>query len=106
MQIASEIYTYGFKKRKLDKIMSKIKKMKKVSGLYLIVMPLFNDGIMEIYEYRQMLQPYYRSRWDDIIVLGITGSIAEAKLIVLKIVQDLYDAHLDFNVGEYFKVQG
>lgn len=106
MQIAKEIYTYGFNRRKLGKIISKIRKKKKVSRICLIIMPLFKDGIMEIYDYNQLLQPYYKSRWDDIIVLGIVKNKAQANDVVLRIVQEMYDARLDFNVGEYFSIQG
>ena len=104
MQIIDKLYTYGMSDKKLDKIISKIKKGKVIPNLCLITLPLFQDGILEIYDYNQLLQPYYKSRDKDVTVIGITKSKGDANEVVLALVQEMYDAGIDFDVKEYLGI--
>lgn len=104
MQIIDKLYTYGMSDKKLDKIIAKVKKGKVIPNLCLIILPLFEDGILEIYDYNQLLQPYYKSLDSKITVVGITKSKGDANEVVLHIVQQMYDAGVDFNVKEYLGI--
>ncbi len=104
MQIIDNVYTYGIKEKKLDKIISKINKEKIIPNLCVITLPLFDDGILEIYDYNQLLQPYYKSLGDDIKVVGITKGRGDANELVLELVQGMCNAGEDFNVREYLGI--
>ncbi len=106
MQITDRLYTYKIKEKKLDKIITRIKKGKNVPKLVLVTLPLFQDGILEIYDYNQLLQSYYRSIDERITIVGMSKSKSEANELVLNIVQDMYDAGVDFDVREFFGIQG
>ncbi len=92
MNISDALYTYGIRDRKLDKILKRISKGKRVHNLYVIVLPLGRDGLLEIYVYNQLLQPFYRPVVDQIHVLGVALSKEDAEELVLQMVQDMYDA--------------
>lgn len=98
MKVIDALYTYGLRDKKLDKVMKKVKRGSKVRGLNVVVLPLFNDGIMEIYVYNQLLQPFYKSLGDDICIIGAAPDRDGAQELVLNIVQDMYDAGYEFDV--------
>lgn len=104
MQFIKKLYTYEMSDKKLDRIISKIKKGKKISKLCLITLPVFEDGILEVYDYNQLLQPYYKSIDERIIVVGISKNKGDAYQVVLNIVQGMYDSKIDFNVREYLGI--
>lgn len=104
MQIIEKLYTYGISDKKLDKIISKVKKGKIIPNLCLITLPLFQDGILEIYDYNQLLQPYYKSIHNDITVIGITKNKGDANEVILALVQEMYDAGMDFDVKKYLGI--
>lgn len=106
MQLINNLYTYGISDKKLDKILPKIRKGKIVPNLYLVTLPLFEDGILEIYDYNQLLQPYYKTLDEKIIIVGMSLDRGGASDIVTSIVQDMCDAGVDFNVKEYLGIQG
>ena len=104
MQIIDKLYTYGMSDKKLDKIIAKVKKGKVIPNLCLITLPLFEDGILEIYDYNQFQQAFYIGIKKDIVVLGFAPDKAMAQEIVLSITQDLYDADCDFDVRKFFGI--
>lgn len=92
MNVSDALYTYGIKDRKLDRILKRISKGKRVHNLYVIVLPLMQDGLLEIYVYNQLLQPFYKPVAGQIHVLGVALSKGDAEELVLQMVQDMYDA--------------
>lgn len=104
MRVIDALYTYGYRDKKLDKIVKKIKRGASVSGLYVIVFPLLKDGILEIYVYNQLLQPYYRSLGDAVCVLGVASDKSGAEELVLNMVQDVYDAGYEFDVKGFLGI--
>lgn len=91
MNISDALYTYGIRDKKLNRILKKIARGKRVRKLYVIVLPLVPDGLLEIYVYNQLLQPFYRAFGDDIHVVGIALDKGGAQELVLQMVQDMYD---------------
>ncbi len=91
MKITDSLYTYGIKERKLDKVLAKIRHSKKIRNLYVVVLPLVNDGILEIYDYNQLLQPFYLAMSDDIYIVGLAKDKDDAMALVVDIIQDMHD---------------
>lgn len=91
MNISDALYTYGIKDKKLDRILKKIARGKRINKLYVIVLPLVRDGLLEIYVYNQLLQPFYKRFTDDIHVVGVSLGKEGAEELVLQMVQDMYD---------------
>ena len=104
MKVIDALYTYGYRDRKLDKVIKKMKHGDSMYGLHVIVLPLCQDGMLEIYVYNQLLQPYYRSLGDDVCVLGVASDKAGAEELVLNIIQDMYDAGYEFDVKGFFGI--
>lgn len=91
MNISDALYTYGIKDKKLDRILRKIARGKRMRRLYVVVLPLVRDGLLEIYVYNQLLQPFYKRFTDSIHVVGVALDKAGAEELVLRMVQDMYD---------------
>lgn len=104
MQIVNGLYTYGINEKKLDKIIKKIKRGKIIPGLHLVTLPLFEDGILEVYDYNQLLQPFYKTMDDKIYVIGVSKDKAGANDIIMEVVQGMCDAGVDFNVREFLGI--
>ena len=102
MVINDSLYTYGITDKKRDRIIRKIVHGTKVRNLYVVVLPLMNDGILEIYEYNPLLSPFYMSISDEISVVGMADSKDGALCLVTDMVQEMYDSKCDFNVREFF----
>jgi hypothetical protein len=102
MRVIEDLYTYDIKEKKVRRILKRIDALKPVKKLYVIVFPLFNDGILEIYSYNQLLQPYYKKRTDDIEIVGISKDRDGAERILLNIIQEMCDTkYTDFeNLGK------
>lgn len=97
MQIIDALYTYGLNEKKLHKIQKKVRHGVKVPNLYLVVMPLFQDGLLEIYPYYQLLQPFYKTMWDDITVVGMASSKGTATEIIQNIAQEMCDNRINID---------
>lgn len=69
-------------------------------NLYVIVLPLLQDGLLEIYPYNQLLQKPYRKLDSRIRVVGFARGKEVAEQLVLQIIQDMYD-----ETGEEWKVE-
>jgi len=65
-----------------------------------IVLPLLQDGLLEIYPYNQLLQKPYRKLDSRIRVVGFARGKEVAEQLVLQIIQDMYD-----ETGEEWKVE-
>ena len=91
MKLADNIYTDIEKNKKFLRKLDRIAKGKPAGPFYIVTYPVFSYGLLEIYEYNELLQPYYRTLGDQIVVLGISGSREGAKQLVCDILED----HLD-----------
>lgn len=105
MRVIEDLYTYDINEKKAKRLLKKISRGKPAKGLYVVVYPLFNDGVLEIYSYNQLLQPYYKRRSDDIEIVGISMSKAEADMLVLGIFQRMcVEGYTDFgNLRGFFE---
>lgn len=100
MIFADNCYTYNLTERKQARIKKRIKRHKTVRNLYVIVLPLLQDGLLEIYPYNQLLQKPYRKIDSQIRVVGFARGKDAAEQLVVQIIQDMYD-----ETGEEWKVE-
>ena len=100
MIISDRCYTYNLTERKQTRIKKRIKRHKNARNLYVIVLSLLQDGLMEIYPYNQLLQKPYRKMDSRIQVVGFARGKEVAEQLVLQIIQDMYD-----ETGEEWKVE-
>ena len=91
MKLADNIYTDIEKSKSFEKKLDRIARGKSAGTFFVVTLPLFSHGLLEIYEYNELLQNFYRTIDDRIVILGVSGSRAGAKQLVLDILED----HLD-----------
>lgn len=101
MKLYNRMYVRGIPDRKILPTMRKMKRNRNVSRLYCITLPVFQDGILEIYEYDELRQPLYEELEHPVIVIGITGSQKEAEELVRLIVDEVYQNTGTFDVEAY-----
>lgn len=101
MKLYKQMYVRGIPDGKIISTMRKMKRKKEIFGLYCITLPVFQDGILEIYEYDELCQPIYDELKDPVIVIGITKSYTDAEEMVRLIIDEVYRNTGGFDVGEY-----
>lgn len=104
MNIIDSYYVYGISDKKLNKYLKKIKIGKKIKDLKVVVTPLFDDGILEIYSYNQLLGPYYLSRTNDINIIGFASDTENANQLILELIQEVYTKTNGFDIKKYIKM--
>lgn len=104
MKVVNTVYTYGYTEDEAKHLAKRLKYNVKKLKLTLVCLPVFGDGLMEIYDYKQFQQAFYKGIKKDIVVLGFAPDKAMAQEIVLSITQDLYDADCDFDVRKFFGI--
>ncbi|MBQ7708239.1 MAG: hypothetical protein IJT72_10750 [Lachnospiraceae bacterium] len=104
MKVVETPYVQGFKDKKKDKIIKKLRHKRKVDGIYVVTLPLITDGLLDIYEYKRLFHKFYKKMSDDIYVVGIAKSKDDANEVVRDIVQDIYDADEGFDVRRFFGI--
>lgn len=78
MTIAKRLYTGVMPDKTASRLIKRIKKRKPCADVYVITLPLFEDGLLEVYEANEFLQPYYKKRTDDIVIVGMSMTKAGA----------------------------
>jgi hypothetical protein len=84
------------------RLIRRIKRYGKCPGINVITLPLFDDGILEIYNFDELKQKYYRDRSNDIHIVGIAVSRAQAVRMVRDIVDEVYNNTGGFDCISYF----
>lgn len=91
MQISSKAYMDEFKPKQQMKIINKIHHNSKVKDLFVAVFPFNDDGLFEIYEYKELLKACYDEVRDSAFVIGIAKSKGALTDLVTLMIQDAYD---------------
>ena len=110
-KISEKLYTDSDSDKLFRKNLVKIKLKRPVNGLYVVTLPLYEAGIMEIYDYNELLQPYYRKLKRTIEVLGVSRTREGAKQLTCDILEDVFSEYgnpnmstnINTNIKEYFK---
>ena len=84
-----KLYSDGFSDKKLRSIESNIKRGKLMPGIFIITLPIMEDGILEIYRYAEFLLPIYKEHDGEVTVVGVAKSKEDAFSLVERIVKDV-----------------
>ena len=87
MKISRDILT-DMDKKQLNKAVHAIHRRNRVSPLYVVTRPLFNDGILEIYQYNELLHEVYRKLYKDLRPLAISETKDGAIQLCAKLIED------------------
>ena len=88
MKLADNIYTDIEKNKAFKKALSSIAKGEYSAPLFVVTYPLGAAGILEIYEYNELRQNYYRTMEDRIEILGVSKSKEGARQVLMDILED------------------
>jgi len=89
----------GIREKKLDKIRKKLEEKPLLSGVFLIAVSANPSDQLDIFEARQLVQPYYVK--NPPYVIGIAGSRMEAVSMVEQIVRECLRERGDCALKEY-----
>ena len=101
MYMIEHVYSDIERGKKLNKQIRKIYKYKPAMNLFLVTFPIADKGILEIYNYNVLLQPYYRQHEEEIIIVGISSKKDEAEELIRSIVEETVRETGGLNVKEY-----
>ena len=87
-KIADNLYSDQLKDKAFKKTLRKVALKRPVTSLYVVTEPLYDAGILEIYNYNELLQPFYRKMKRNLKIYGVATSRDSAKQLVLSIVED------------------
>ncbi len=85
--------------KKLDKIKKKLENRPLLSGVFLIAISANRSDQLDIFDARQLVQPYYRH--NPPYVIGIAKNREEAFAVIEKIVQECLRERGDCALKEY-----
>ena len=91
MVLADNIYTDIENKKRFNKKLNLIVKGKSSIPFFVVTLPVSSYGILEIYEYNELRQKYYRELDREITVVGVSDSRDGAKQLVADILEDHMD---------------
>lgn len=98
-----KLYSNDISERKLNSIKKKVAGKSPKLNLYLITLPLGNQGILEIYWYPELLQKVYQKLADDIIVVGVAFDRDTAFELVEQIVLEASLKGENIPIKEFFE---
>lgn len=85
------------------KTIKNIQKFKMCPGVVVITLPMWGEGLLEVYHQPELTQSRYRQRSNDIHIVGIASSKIQAYSLVRAIIDDVYTATGGFDCASYFK---
>ena len=91
MVLADNIYTDIENKKRFNKKLNLIVKGKSSIPFFVVTLPVSSYGILEIYEYNELRQKYYRELDREITVVGVSDSRDGARQLVADILEDHMD---------------
>lgn len=83
-----QLYSNGISKRRLASVCRRVKKRSPKLNLFLVTLPLGNQGILEVYWYPELLQSYYQQQPIEVFVVGLADTKKSAFELVEQIVAD------------------
>ena len=104
--IANNLYTEAIDEKEVRKLILKLRLKRPVKNLFVVTMPLYDVGIMEIYDCNELLQPFYRKKKQKLEILGISSTREGAKAVVANILEDAYDTLGTPDIRKFFNIGG
>ena len=92
MVIDDKFYVGGARDRQIIRMVRGIRRfhrVKYIPGVFVVTLPLFDDGILEIYELNEFRQKVYRDMSDSIHIVGAAPSRQQAVRLVRDIIDDI-----------------
>ena len=105
MVIDDKFYVGGARDRQIMRMVRGIRRFNRVRyvpGVFVVTLPLFDDGILEIYEINEFRQKVYRDMTDSIHIVGVAPGRLQAMLLVRDIIDDIYKKTGDVDVKKFF----
>ncbi len=105
MVIDDKFYVGRARDRRIIRMVRGIRrfnKVKYVPGIFVITLPLFGDGILEIYELNEFRQGVYQNMSDSIHIVGAAPTRGQAVALVRDIVDDIYRKTGGVDVKRFF----
>ena len=104
IKVIKNIYTGEMEEKSFKKMLRKIQLKRPVMGIYVITQPIENHGLLEIYNYNELLQPYYRNKKGTVLVVGVASSREAAAQVVADMMEDMMQQLGRIDVNEYLGV--
>ncbi len=98
-----QLYSDGISERKLAGVKRKVKKLTPKLDVFLVVLPIGNEGLLEVYWYPELLQPFYRKMDKDIVVVGISNKKDRAISLIEQILLDAGIGNGSIILKDYFE---
>ena len=89
-KISKKVYSSEITEKQFSKLLRRVALKRPVKDLYVVTNPLYDAGILEIYNYNELLQPFYRKQKRVIDIFAVAKSRGEAKQLVCDILDDAY----------------
>ena len=105
-KVSPNVYSEEMSEKAFSRTLRRIALKRPVAGLFVVTEPIMNTGIMEIYDYNELLQPYYRKNKSTLNILGIAKSRESAKILVCDIIDDAYRELGGPKIKELFGLSG
>ncbi len=100
-----KLYQGDMSDKRLASIKRKVKWRSKKLNVFLITLPISNQGVLEIYWYPELLQKVYRSMEDELVVVGVAGTRKKAFQVIQMIIEDIGVGENGIPVRTYFEEQ-
>lgn len=104
IRVHEQLYSEGISDRKLASFKRKVKKKSPKLNLFLVTLPLGDEGLLEIYWYPELLQTYYKNMDVELLVVGMATTRDVAFNLIEQIVLDVGVREGKIPVKDYFKV--
>ncbi|MGN0154576.1 MAG: hypothetical protein ACI4A3_08995 [Lachnospiraceae bacterium] len=98
-----KLYNDGLSDRKLASIQKKIKKKSPKLNLFLITLPVGRQGLLEVYWYPELLQPFYQEMDVEVTVVGVAYTREDAFSLIEEIVRDAGICAGQISIGSFFE---
>lgn len=101
MKWCKDVYVTDSVADKKKKILHRLKMGKLQFNVYAIVLPLGNDGIMEVYPAYVFLQKIYKKQ--PVYVIGLASGREDAYELIGRIALECYSKNGDFDIRKFIR---
>jgi hypothetical protein len=101
MTVIEHVYTDIVKDRQLNQKLKRIRKCKPSAHTFVVTYPLSQYGLLEIYDFNELLQPYYKKQLEQLVIIGVSSSRSGAYGIVTDVLQETYTFTNGFDIRGY-----
>lgn len=100
-----KLYRGDMTEKKLATIKRKVKGKSKRLHVFLVTLPVANQGLLEIYWYPELLQKAYQLMDDEMVVVGVAATREKAYALIKTMIEDIGVTEDGIPVKAYFEEQ-